>query len=167
MLAAHADAALAQVFESETYGRVLVLDGCIQLTERDEFSYQARLLGAHCPSCKLTVNLAGDDGTPAAVLPQRTAQTSASGANDASSVGVADLRPQLCRACRSGEVTAAWCARSRDMQAWSASTAQKSTKWFQRCVAEAKHSDCAQAVTHASAGVAQILPECWCGFLGA
>ena len=32
----------AQVFESETYGRVLVLDGCIQLTQRDEFSYQAR-----------------------------------------------------------------------------------------------------------------------------
>jgi spermidine synthase / saccharopine dehydrogenase (NADP+, L-glutamate-forming) len=30
------------VLESETYGRVLVLDGCIQLTERDEFSYQAR-----------------------------------------------------------------------------------------------------------------------------
>jgi spermidine synthase len=45
---------LCQVFESETYGRVLVLDGCIQLTERDEFSYQARLLSAHCPTCKLT-----------------------------------------------------------------------------------------------------------------
>lgn len=30
-----------QVFEAETYGRVLVLDGCIQLTQRDEFSYQA------------------------------------------------------------------------------------------------------------------------------
>lgn len=30
------------VFESDTYGRVLALDGCIQLTERDEFAYQAR-----------------------------------------------------------------------------------------------------------------------------
>lgn len=27
------------VFESETYGNVLVLDGVIQVTERDEFSY--------------------------------------------------------------------------------------------------------------------------------
>jgi spermidine synthase / saccharopine dehydrogenase (NADP+, L-glutamate-forming) len=26
------------VFESETYGNVLVLDGAIQVTERDEFS---------------------------------------------------------------------------------------------------------------------------------
>jgi hypothetical protein len=39
--------ACPQVFESETYGRVLVLDGCIQLTERDEFSYQARRGAAH------------------------------------------------------------------------------------------------------------------------
>lgn len=28
------------VFESETYGNVLVLDGTIQCTERDEFSYE-------------------------------------------------------------------------------------------------------------------------------
>ena len=27
------------VFESETYGNVLILDGVIQCTERDEFSY--------------------------------------------------------------------------------------------------------------------------------
>ena len=27
------------IFESETYGNVLVLDGVIQCTERDEFSY--------------------------------------------------------------------------------------------------------------------------------
>lgn len=27
------------VFESETYGNVLILDGAIQCTERDEFSY--------------------------------------------------------------------------------------------------------------------------------
>lgn len=27
------------VFESETYGNVLVLDGVVQCTERDEFSY--------------------------------------------------------------------------------------------------------------------------------
>lgn len=29
------------VFESETYGNVLVLDGVVQCTERDEFSYVA------------------------------------------------------------------------------------------------------------------------------
>lgn len=29
------------VFESETYGNVLALDGLIQCTERDEFSYVA------------------------------------------------------------------------------------------------------------------------------
>ena len=31
------------VFQSETYGNVLVLDGAIQCTERDEFSYVVRL----------------------------------------------------------------------------------------------------------------------------
>ena len=31
------------VFESQEHGKVLVLDGVIQLTERDEFAYQVRL----------------------------------------------------------------------------------------------------------------------------
>lgn len=31
------------VFESETYGNVLILDGAIQATERDEFSYVSKL----------------------------------------------------------------------------------------------------------------------------
>jgi spermidine synthase len=38
----HAEKSLYQdvlVFESETFGNVLVLDGVIQCTERDEFSY--------------------------------------------------------------------------------------------------------------------------------
>jgi len=30
------------VFQSDTYGNVLVLDGAIQCTERDEFSYAVR-----------------------------------------------------------------------------------------------------------------------------
>ena len=34
---------------SKTYGNVLVLDGVIQATERDEFSYQEML--AHLPMC--------------------------------------------------------------------------------------------------------------------
>lgn len=32
------------VFESETFGNVLVLDGAIQCTERDEFSYALSLV---------------------------------------------------------------------------------------------------------------------------
>ena len=32
------------VFESETYGNVLVLDGVIQCTERDEFSYVVEIV---------------------------------------------------------------------------------------------------------------------------
>lgn len=35
------------VFKSKTYGNVLVLDGVIQVTERDEFAYQEML--AHLP----------------------------------------------------------------------------------------------------------------------
>lgn len=41
------------VFDSEAYGRVLVLDGVIQATERDEFSYQEMM--AHLPMCALEV----------------------------------------------------------------------------------------------------------------
>lgn len=36
-----------QAFESSTYGKVLILDGVIQLTERDEFAYQEMI--AHIP----------------------------------------------------------------------------------------------------------------------
>eukprot|EP00242_Pyramimonas_sp_CCMP2087_P013634 CAMPEP_0198197958 /NCGR_PEP_ID=MMETSP1445-20131203/1511_1 /TAXON_ID=36898 /ORGANISM="Pyramimonas sp., Strain CCMP2087" /LENGTH=325 /DNA_ID=CAMNT_0043867383 /DNA_START=86 /DNA_END=1060 /DNA_ORIENTATION=+ len=39
------------VFESETFGNVLVLDGVIQCTERDEFSYQEMIV--HLPFCAL------------------------------------------------------------------------------------------------------------------
>lgn len=37
------------VFDSTDYGRVLVLDGVVQLTERDEFAYQEML--THIPMC--------------------------------------------------------------------------------------------------------------------
>jgi hypothetical protein len=72
------------VFDSETYGRVLVLDGCIQLTQRDEFSYQVcrglhptgslRALTARCRPAT------GNDGAPAAVLAEGPAAASAGGA---------------------------------------------------------------------------------------
>ena len=39
------------VFESDSFGRVLLLDGVIQLTTRDEFSYQEMI--THLPLCSL------------------------------------------------------------------------------------------------------------------
>ena len=50
------------VFESATYGNVLVLDGVIQCTERDEFSYVEVLIAR---GRQLTLSqLPGDDRTP-------------------------------------------------------------------------------------------------------
>jgi len=53
------------VFKSKTYGKVLVLDGVIQITERDEFSYQEMM--AHLPLCshpnpKKVLVIGGGDG---------------------------------------------------------------------------------------------------------
>merc|ERR1719492_467971 len=53
------------VFESTHWGRVLVLDGVIQLTERDEMSYQEMM--AHLPlfaheSPKQVLIIGGGDG---------------------------------------------------------------------------------------------------------
>ncbi|KAF9466307.1 saccharopine dehydrogenase [Collybia nuda] len=53
------------VFESETFGNVLVLDGAIQCTERDEFSYQemiAHLPLASHPNPKRVLIIGGGDG---------------------------------------------------------------------------------------------------------
>ena len=56
---------LAQVFDSHAYGRVLVLDGVIQLTEKDECSYQEMIahvpLFAH-PDPKRVLIIGGGDG---------------------------------------------------------------------------------------------------------
>lgn len=53
------------VFRSKTYGHVLVLDGVIQLTERDEFSYQEMIthipMFAH-PNPKKVLIIGGGDG---------------------------------------------------------------------------------------------------------
>jgi spermidine synthase len=53
------------VFDSATYGRVLVLDGAIQLTERDEFAYQEAIVHlpmfAH-PNPKRVLIVGGGDG---------------------------------------------------------------------------------------------------------
>lgn len=60
------------VFESETYGNVLVLDGVIQCTERDEFSYQEMIahlpLASHPDPKKVLVIGGGDGGVVREVL---------------------------------------------------------------------------------------------------
>lgn len=54
------------VFESTNYGNVLVLDGCIQITDRDEFSYHEMIahtpLFAHKNPKKVLVIGGGDGG---------------------------------------------------------------------------------------------------------
>jgi spermidine synthase len=60
------------VFESETHGRVLVLDGVIQITERDEFVYQEMIahvpLLAHGAAGNVLIIGAGDGGVLRRVL---------------------------------------------------------------------------------------------------
>ena len=53
------------VFKSATYGNVLVLDGAIQLTERDEYAYQEMIaqIPLHChPDPKSVLIVGGGDG---------------------------------------------------------------------------------------------------------
>ena len=60
------------VFESQSHGRVMVLDGCIQITERDEFVYQEMLghvpLLEHGSARKVLIIGAGDGGVLRRVL---------------------------------------------------------------------------------------------------
>ncbi|KAL4246140.1 spermidine/spermine synthase family protein [Abortiporus biennis] len=66
------------VFESETYGNVLVLDGVIQVTERDEFSYQEMIahlpLASHPNPKKVLVIGGGDGGVVREVLKHNTVE---------------------------------------------------------------------------------------------
>jgi hypothetical protein len=43
------------VFQSPSFGKVLLLDGVIQCTEREEFSYQEMI--THLPLCALEVRI--------------------------------------------------------------------------------------------------------------
>ncbi len=60
------------VFDSHSHGRVLVLDGCIQITERDEFVYQEMLghvpLLEHGNARRVLIIGAGDGGVLRRVL---------------------------------------------------------------------------------------------------
>uniref|UniRef100_A0A5S6QB74 PABS domain-containing protein n=1 Tax=Trichuris muris TaxID=70415 RepID=A0A5S6QB74_TRIMR len=67
------------VFQSESYGRVLVLDGIIQCTERDEFSYQEMMahvpLHLHAEPRKVLIVGGGDGGVAREVLKHSTVET--------------------------------------------------------------------------------------------
>lgn len=60
------------VFQSSSHGRVLVLDGCIQITEADEFAYQEMMahvpLLAHGAARRVLIIGAGDGGVLRRVL---------------------------------------------------------------------------------------------------
>ncbi len=64
------------IFESETHGRVLMLDGVVQITEADEFVYQEMLvhvpLIAHGKPERVLIIGAGDGGVLRHVLAHRT-----------------------------------------------------------------------------------------------
>jgi spermidine synthase len=66
------------IFDSTSHGRVMVLDGCIQITERDEFVYQEMLahvpLLAHGAAKNVLIIGAGDGGVLRRVLQHRTVE---------------------------------------------------------------------------------------------
>lgn len=66
------------VFRSATHGRVLVLDGCVQITEADEFAYQEMIahvpLLAHGAARRVLIIGAGDGGVLRRVLQHRTVE---------------------------------------------------------------------------------------------
>lgn len=63
------------IFESETHGRVMMLDGVVQITEADEFSYQEMIahvpLLAHGEAKRVLIIGAGDGGVLRRVLQHR------------------------------------------------------------------------------------------------
>ena len=66
------------IFESESHGRVMVLDGCVQITEADEFTYQEMLahvpLLAHGDAKRVLIIGAGDGGVLRRVLLHRNVE---------------------------------------------------------------------------------------------
>lgn len=66
------------IFESESHGRVMMLDGVVQITERDEFVYQEMLthvpLLAHGAARRVLIIGAGDGGVLRHVLMHRNVE---------------------------------------------------------------------------------------------
>ncbi len=71
------------IFESSSHGRVMVLDGVIQITEADEFVYQEMLthvpLLAHGAAANVLIIGAGDGGVLRRVLQHRAVQARGDG----------------------------------------------------------------------------------------
>src|ERR1700709_2933405 len=71
------------IFESSSHGRVMVLDGVIQITERDEFVYQEMLthvpLLAHGAAETVLIIGAGDGGGLRRVLQHRNGRRAGAG----------------------------------------------------------------------------------------
>jgi spermidine synthase len=69
------------IFESATHGRVMLLDGVVQITERDEFVYQEMLthvpLLAHGAAKRVLIIGAGDGGVLRRVLQHGTVERAA------------------------------------------------------------------------------------------
>jgi spermidine synthase len=67
------------IFESKTWGTVFVLDGCIQLTDRDEFSYQEMLthlpLFAHSNPKNICVIGGGDGGIVTQLIKHKSVES--------------------------------------------------------------------------------------------
>jgi spermidine synthase len=72
----HSDFQDIMIFESETHGRVMLLDGVVQITEGDEFIYQEMIshppLLAHGAAGRVLIIGAGDGGVLKRVLQHRT-----------------------------------------------------------------------------------------------
>ena len=68
-----------QVIDTSSHGRVLILDGCVQITERDEFAYQEMIthvpLLAHGDAKRVLIIGAGDGGVLRRVLQHATVQS--------------------------------------------------------------------------------------------
>ena len=64
------------IFESQEFGRFLILDGCMMLTEKDEFIYHEMI--SHVPMCvnpnikKVLLIGGGDGGTARELLKYET-----------------------------------------------------------------------------------------------
>ena len=94
-----------EIFESARHGRVLALDGAIQITEADEFAYQEMLahvpLLAHGAARRVLIIGAGDGGVLRRVLQHR-------GVERAVMVEIDGEVIRLCRECLPGIGGDAW-----------------------------------------------------------
>ena len=99
------------IFESETHGRVMVLDGIIQITEGDEFVYQEMLahvpLIAHGAAKRVLIIGAGDGGVLRRVLEHKGVEHAVMAEIDGEVIRLAKEFPAEDRRRRPGPIRAA------------------------------------------------------------